>query len=263
MLDIQTSKLDTFRSIATTALLPIRYMVDLPVSTVHWLTARVATAQQLVAENARLRAHELLLESKLQKLLALERENASLRSLFSSSSQLSGHAMMAQILAVDLDPSLQQVVIDKGQINQAYNGQPVLDAYGVIGQLINVGYMTSRVLLITDAHSAVPVENARNGARSVAVGDSKSGRLILFGVPDSKDIQMGDLFLTSGLGLRYPVGYPVGKVTAIDHQSGKSFATIWLEPAAHIDRSRQVLLAWPERAKLESRVKDQLHMKVT
>lgn len=263
ILDVQSQSLEKIRSAANVAILPVRYMVHMPMSAVYWLTARATTTQQLVRENAKLRAHELLLESKLQKMLTLERENASLRSLFSSSSQLNGHAIMAQILAVDLDPSLEQVIVDKGRINKAYAGQPVLDAYGVMGQLVNVGYMTSRVLLVTDAHSAVPVEDGRNGIRSVAVGDSQSGLLALFGVPDSKDIQTGDTFVTSGLGLRYPVGYPVGKVIKVEHHPGKTFATIWLEPAAHIDRSRQVLLAWPQQAKLESRVKEQLKMKVT
>ena len=147
--------------------------------------------------------------------------------------------VVARLLSVELDPHLQQVVLDRGSEQHTYVGQPVLDAFGVMGQVIDVGSLTSNVLLITDKQSAVPVEDYRNGARAVAVGLGVSGRLKLINVPLKNQIQAGDLFVTSGLGLRYPVGYPVGVVESIN--------PLLLTPTAHLDETQQVLLAWPNK----------------
>src|SRR3990167_5057711 len=218
---------------------PFQWMVDAPIRFSAWLNASVTSQNELVHENETLRVREILLQSRLQKLLALERENAQLRQLLQSTSQISGRVAVARLLAVALDPNLQQVVLNKGSNDQVYENQPVLDASGVMGQVIGVGSLTSNVLLITDKQSAVPVEDYRNGARAVAVGLGVSGRLKLTNVPLQNQIQAGDLFVTSGLGLRYPVGYPVGVV--------ESTHPLWLAPTAHLNETQQVLLAWPNK----------------
>lgn len=242
--------------------LPIQYLVDIPIKTVHWILNGVTSQQQLLADNARLRAHELLLQSKLQKLLALERENAQLRELLKSTSRVGGRVVVAQLLAVNLDPNLQQIVVDKGRGYHIYTGQPALDAYGVIGQVVQVGPLSSKVMLVTDPKSAVPVQDYRNGVRAIAVGQGSSGKLTLINIPDTSDIKKGDLFVSSGLGLRFPVGYPVGTVSELARTPGKRFATVALDPAAHVDRTQQVLLAWPSKASLAKAVRKQLKSKV-
>lgn len=236
--------------------LPIQYLVNAPIKTVRWVVNSVSTEQQLLADNARLRAHELLLESKLQKLLALERENAQLRELLKSTSRIGGHVAVAQLIAVNLDPNLQQILVDKGRRDHLYIGQPVLDAYGVMGQVISIDPLTSKVMLVTDPKSAVPVRDHRNGIRSIAVGLGSSAKLALINVPDTSDIRVGDLFVSSGMGLRFPVGYPVGVVSELTHTPGKRFSTIVLEPSAHLNQTHQVLLSWPKEASLAKAVKN-------
>lgn len=263
VLDQKAIFFQKIRSDLSVAVLPIQYLVDVPIKTVHWIVSSVTSQQQLLADNARLRAHELLLQSKLQKLLALERENAQLRELLKSTSHLGGHVVVAQLLAVDVDPNLEQIIIDKGRRYRVYRGQPVLDAYGVVGQVIHIGPLTSRVMLITDPKSAVPVQDYRNGVRAIVIGQGSSDKLTLINVPDTSDIQKGDLFVTSGLGLRFPVGYPVGVVSELSHTPGKRFATVLLNPSAHIDRTQQVLLAWPSKASLEKAVQKQLNSKIS
>lgn len=258
ILDQKSIFFQNIRSDLALFVLPIQWSVNLPIKTIQWVVTGVATQQQLLGENARLRAHELILESKLQKLLALERENAQLRELLKSASYIGGEVGVAQLLAVALDPNLQQVVIDKGTDQHVYVGQPALDPYGVIGQVIQTGVLTSKIMLITDSKSAVPVQNNRNGIRAIAVGRGSSEMLELINVPDTSDIAMGDLFVTSGLNLRYPVGYPVGRVTEIIHQPRQRFANIKLQPAAHLNQSRQVLLIWPKEAALATEVQKQL-----
>jgi rod shape-determining protein MreC len=146
------------------------------------------------------------------------------------------------LLAVDFEPFVHQVILNKGTKDGVYAGQPVLDAMGVMGQIIQVGPITSRAILINDPHSGVSVQNSRNGMRAIAMGDSDRMRLMY--VPKTADIKVGDVFLTSGLGDHYPEGYPVGKVSAISTDPAQQFAKIYLEPSAQLDKSRQVLLIW-------------------
>ena len=250
------------RSDLALIVLPLQYLVSIPIKTIYWITTNVTTQQQLVADNARLRSNELLLESKLQKLLALERENAQLRSLLKSSAQVEGvRTIVAQLLAVNLDPNFQQIIVDKGVRDYIYIGQPVLDAYGVVGQVIHSNLLTSKIMLISDSKSAVPVQDYRNGIRAIAVGMGSSGTLLLINVPDTSDIQKGDLFVSSGLGLNYPVGYPVGIVSNLSRNPTKRFATVILEPSAHLYRSQQVLMTWPHKASLAEAIHQELKVK--
>ncbi len=238
--------------------LPVQVMVDEPIKIINWLTTNFQVQHQLLADNARYKAQQLLLQSKLQKLVALERENAELRQLLQSTSQATGKVIAAQLLAVDLDPRIQQVIVDRGTRDNLYLGQPVLDGNGVLGQVVSIGPLTSRVLLVTDVQSAVPVQNYRTGARAIAVGAGIMGQLRLINVPDNSDIQEGDLYVASGMGLRFPVGYPVGVVAKSTLESGERFASISLIPAAHLDKTEQVLLAWPEQAEYDKAVQAQL-----
>ncbi len=263
MLDHRSAYFHRIRSELSVVAAPFQMLVDAPIKWVHWLGTSVTAQRHLLEDNARLRAHELLLESKLQKLLALERENAQLRELLKSTTEVAGRVIVAQLLAVDLDPSLQQIVLDKGSRKHVYVGQPVLDAYGVMGQVINVGPLTSKILLATDTRSAVPVQDYRNSIRSVAVGLGASGKLALINVPNTSDIKVGDLFVTSGLGLRFPVGYPVGSVSKVEHVPGRRFAVITLIPAAHLDQTRQVLLVWPSKVSLVKAVRKQLNKTIS
>lgn len=237
---------------------PLQYAVDLPIRGVRLVISTLQHQRELLIENANLRAHQFILEAKLQKLLALERENAELKSLLQSSDEAKNKVLAARLLAVDLASGLQQVILDRGHAMGIYIGQPVVDAHGVVGQVVAVGSLTSKVLLLTDKRSAIPVQNYRNGVRSVAVGSGFSGSLQLVHVTATSDIKEGDLFVTSGLGLRFPAGYPVGVVTHYEPSVGQDFARVILKPAAHMDTDQQVLLVWPRKEDLRAIVDDQL-----
>ncbi|MDF1653544.1 MAG: rod shape-determining protein MreC [Coxiellaceae bacterium] len=247
-----------FRDRLSVITYPFTAVVDTPIRWAGLLVSSVSNQSSLLAENARLRAHEFLLQAKLQKLLALERENAQLKELLKSTDYIGGKVLEAQLLAADLSPELQQVVIDKGSNFKLYSGQPVLDAYGVMGQVVHVGPLTSKVLLITDKQSAVPVRDYRSGVRAVAVGDGIDNQLLLLHTTATSDIKVGDLFLTSGLGAHFPVGYPVGVVTAYAALPNQPFAKVSLKPAAHMDRTSQVLLSWPDDKQLQQAVQKEL-----
>lgn len=237
---------------------PLQYAVSTPFDLLAWAKDSFATHKALLQENADLNAQLLLQQAQIQKMLELERENTQLRALLKSASYLSGNVKVAQVLAVDVDPYLSQIIIDKGTRDGVFEGQPVIDATGIMGQVIQVGFLTSRVMLITDSRSAVPVQDARTGVRAIAVGTGSQRSLSLINVPETANIAVGDKLLTSGLDLRYPVGYPVGTVQTVDMHSGELFATITVQPAANLNESRQVLLMWPSDQAIYSEAKQDL-----
>lgn len=225
---------------------PLQYAVDYPVSMVGWIRSLMSSKKLLLDENIRLRYQQTMLEAQLQKFLLLRNENSQLKELLSASSTESMRAMAAQILAVDSTSSRQLLVLNKGSRDGVFVGQPVLDAKGVMGQIIDVGLMTSTVLLISDIKCAVPVQNERTGERAILVGTNNISRLSLINLPRTSTIAKGDLLVTSGLGRRYPEGYPVGRVERVTNIPGDDFIKVSVTPIALLNRSRLVLLIWPE-----------------
>jgi len=246
-MDKRGNKFVQVRAALSMPLAPLEYVVSWPVQMIGKLGKTVSSHDTLVKENLDLRAEQLLLKAQVQRLLAIESENNQLKALMRSSTQVQGKVLVGQVLSIDLDPFVHQVVLDKGSADGIYIGQPVLDANGVMGQVIQVSPLTSRVLLINDPHSGVPVLIARNGVRAIAMGDSYTSQLHLANVPQTADVKIGDVLMTSGLGENYPEGYPLGTVTSVTKDPGLQFATITVEPSAHLDRSREVLLVWPSR----------------
>ncbi len=225
---------------------PIQYAVDYPVRVAGWVRSLMSSKKSLIDENMQLRYQQTMLEAQLQKLMMLRHENSQLKELLSVSSPANMHAMAAQILAVDTTPSRQLLILDKGTRDGVFVGQPVLDAKGVMGQIIDVGLMTSTILLISDAKCAVPIRNNRTGERAILVGTNSMTHLSLIHLPGTSSIVKGDLLVTSGLGRRYPEGYPVGRVEDVTHKPGDEFMTVRVAPIARLNRNRLVLLIWPE-----------------
>lgn len=247
VMDKRIERVAEIRAALSLPIAPFQHLINWPTMVMNDIKNAFSSHQTLVAENQRLSANQLLLSTQLQRLLAIESENTYLKSLLQSSAQVKGKTLIAELLAVDSEPFVRQVVLDKGTRAGVYVGQPVLDAQGVMGQVIEVGPITSRVLLINDPHSGIAVQNARNGMRAVAIGDSYTGKMKLQYVPKTADIQPGDVFITSGLGEHYPEGYPVGKVANVSKDPAHQFAEIDIEPSARLDSSRQVLLVWYQR----------------
>lgn len=242
------SRLDYFkpvRSVLSTVVYPIQVTASMPTSLVDWIEDFFQDREQLREKMAVLEASNMLQNIRLQKMQALERENMRLRELLGSSFRLQERVQVAELLTVDLDPFSQQVVIDKGKNYGVYVGQPVLDAKGVMGQVTETSPLSSRVVLLTDPSHSIPIQINRNGLRAVVTGRGLGEKLQMDFLPHNADIRVGDLLVTSGLGGRFPVGYPVGEVIAVDFPQGKAFADIKVEPAANLATSREVMLVLP------------------
>lgn len=243
----------------TTWLNPVRLGISyltVPVETLAFLPSQVSTGlseslqlrNHLISENNKLKEQALLQQRRVQKFAALTAENIRLRELLGSSATLSDAVLVAEIIGADPNPLSHNVVLDKGKGKGVFVGMPLIDARGLMGQVTEVGAWSSKALLITDSRHGLPVEVVRNGVRAIAVGSGSLDSLILTHVPDTTDIEAGDILVSSGLGNRFPRGYPVGVVVSVSHNPGRQFASIHVKPLAHIDRSRHVLLVYKQNA---------------
>jgi rod shape-determining protein MreC len=225
---------------------PLQYLATAPKQLLDWSVDNMVTKKQLVEDNKTLKMNELVYKERAIQLRIVQQENDRLRALLHSPVRVDVKTMLAEILSVDGDPYSQQVVINRGANDDVHEGQAIVDDQGVVGQILHAGTITSRVLLITDVSHAVPVRIERNGTRLVASGTGNINRMSINHVSNSTDIKPGDLLVTSGLGGKYPEGYPVARVTIVKKDESRPFAYVQSEPIAQINRLRYLLLLWPQ-----------------
>jgi len=241
-LDHRFHQLETLRAGLNLIISPLQYIVDLPLRVAADSSEALSSRSYLLEENERLHDENLMLQARLQKFEALVNENQRLRDLMQASERVADDVQIAEIMSVDLDPYKQLVVLNKGSYEGVYVGQPLLDANGVMGQIIEASPLRATAMLISDPSHALPVQVNRNGLRTLAVGTGNPRVLELRFIPTSADIEEGDIVSTSGLGGRFPADYPVARVSRIQRIPGEPFAQIEAEPLAYLDRSREVLL---------------------
>lgn len=246
-LDHRQHHMENVRDVLSAVVYPIRYLVNLPGAAGEWMSESVSTRRTLLEENRSLHAQQLVLKAQLQKLEALEAENMRLRELLDSAARIHQRVLIAELLAVDMAPFSRQIVINRGGRHEVSEGQPLLDANGVMGQVVEVGPFSSSAMLITDPSHAIPVEINRNGLRAVAKGTGEPNRLELSHLPSNADIETGDLLVTSGLGGRFPPGYPVARVTRVERHPDQPFAEVDAEPSADLESTRVILLVMGAR----------------
>ena len=225
---------------------PLWRLAGLPAKLSETVRDDASTRARLAQDNEILRNALLISGARIARLQTAAAENARLRGLLGAAEQGGLDVQLAPILDIALDPTRQRVVLDIGADQGVTPGQAAIDAGGLIGQVIEVRPTTATVLLLTDPDHAVPVAVSRNGIRLVAYG--RGDRLELANVPTSSDVKVGDRIVTSGLGGRFPPGFPVGTITALRRDESRAFLVGDLKPAAQLDRGRDVLLLRPTRA---------------
>ena len=245
--DHKNSHLEILRSSISTLVYPLQYTAGLIADLPRKISAITESRQALMNENERLRDEQLRMYSRLQRIATLEDENRRLRALLESSVDFYERMLVAELVGVELEPFRQQIIINKGLTDGAFNGQPVVDSGGIMGQVIHVSPFSSTVLLITDPTHSIPVLVNRNGLRSVAAGLGQDNVVSLEHVPVNADIKEGDLVVSSGLGRKFPRGYPVGTVSSITRLPGELFSSVLVAPSAKFGETREALLLWPDQ----------------
>lgn len=236
--------LDQVRAMVSGAVYPLQWLVDAPFRVSRWAREMLTDRSALRADNARLTVELRETNLSLLTMAALREENKRLRTLGEAVNALSGKRMLAEIMKVDLDPLRHRVLLNKGQDDGVFKGQPVLDAYGIVGQITRVGKFTSEAILISDPEHATPVRVNRTGRRTIASGSGNLNKLVLPFLTGEEDIKVGDLLVTSGLGGVFPAGYPLGTVTKVERNPAETFATVEAKPTAKLDSDYEVVLLW-------------------
>ena len=244
--DHRWKHLEFVRNTLSYLLYPVEYVVDLPIRLYYWTDETLSTHQQLLEENRQLRDLQLQSRVQLQKLDIIEKENERLRQLLSATPKATEDHLIAEIIAVDVDPYRHLLSLNKGSKDGVFQGQPIIDAHGVMGQVVFVNAFTSTAMLVTDVSHAIPVQIDRTGLRSVAFGTGQIDYLDLKHIPHNADIRVGDKLISSGMGQRFPRNYPVAMITRIDRNVGETFVNVRAEPLALLDTSREVLLVWTQ-----------------
>ncbi|BET95431.1 rod shape-determining protein MreC [Xenorhabdus sp. TCT-1] len=232
------------RSYMDTAVSPFYFLANGPRQFLDSVSESFVSRNYLELENRTLRNELRLQDSKLLLLGQLKQENARLRELLGSPLRHDEHMMISQVISGGMDPYRDQIVIDKGAKDGVYEGQPVISDRGVVGQVTAVSQLSSRILLICDPSHAIPVQVLRNDIRVIAGGTGCTDDLLLEPLPSDTDIRVGDVLVTSGLGGRFPEGYPVAVVSSVKIDNQRAHAVIRARPLAELRRLRYLLLLW-------------------
>ncbi|GLS89808.1 cell shape-determining protein MreC [Psychromonas marina] len=231
---------------------PIQYIADAPQKLSRVISDNLLTREALKDRNQELEKENLFLKADRLLLTQLENENKQLRELLNSQRSFSNKRMIAEVMSLRSDPFTHQLLINKGASDGVYVGQPVINEEGVVGQISQVGSTTSRVLLIVDASHGIPVRVQRNDIAAVVHGSGAWNKLNIPFVQSNADLKEGDLLVTSGLGGRFPAGYPVATISHFNYQQGALYAQVTATPVALLDRSRYLLLLWNDHQFSES-----------
>jgi rod shape-determining protein MreC len=237
---------------------PLQYLANLPGQMLDASASRFVSHERLFNDNAKLTHDAMVMNGQLQRLIFLQQENDRLRSLLNSPVQDNTRKIVAELMAVDNNPYSHQIVINKGAINSVFEGQPVLDEKGIVGQIMQVSSTNSRVLLIADVTHAIPVRVARNNVRLIASGSGSLDELLIQHVAHSSDLKIGDILLSSGLGNIFPEGYPVATIISIIRDEGRPFSQVKAKPIAQLDRLKYLLLLWSERSSEDKQAKEEM-----
>lgn len=235
---------DRLRSWLMTGLTPVYWLGHAPDRLAGWAGDLTTSRSELLQENQALESRLIVLERRAQRYTALAAENSRLRELLNASEQLDDRVLVADVIGVTPDPLSHEIILNMGESDGLKEGQAVLDARGLMGQIVHTSAHTARAVLISDNSHAVPVEVSRNGLRAIALGTGERDRMELAHVPDTADVEEGDLLVSSGLGGRFPQGYPVAEISSIEHDPGEPFARVRARPMARLDRSSLVLVVF-------------------
>lgn len=245
--DANTSWLVGVRNVLSVGLRPIQSLASVPSTVSNWFSDVISAEPDIKIAYENLRNEYFKLKSETLLLRTLQEENEGLRALLDATERLDERVTLAELMQVNLDRDNHRVSVGQGLSSGVYVGQAVIDDKGVIGQVTEVMPLSSIIVLITDPGHALPVQVERNGLRTIVRGTGSLSRLVVPYLNQNSDIQKGDILLSSGLGGRFPNGYPVAEVSDIKVIEDEAFIQVFASPIGKLDRSNHVLLLSREK----------------
>lgn len=244
--DHRAGFLDRTRAAARLLAEPLYWVASSPVRFARDFREGFVARRELADEAQRLSSELLVANARLRRLASVQQENRRLRDLLDASRERRLSVQLASLVDVDLDPFRHRVMLDAGESAGVRTGLAIIDAAGVMGQVIEVSPLSSTAMLISDPSHAIPVQVVRSGVRTVAYGTGDTSTLRLPNLPPSADVRVDDVLVTSGLGGTFPAGFPVGRIREIAPDQTRMFLVAEAEPAAALSRSGEVLLVWTD-----------------
>lgn len=244
VLEVNSNILQNARIALFVTVKPVVEVAQVPVRIGNTIERNFADREVL-----RKRLQDVSQENRELRERVIELENQELRSRWLSEllevrEKIEHPVLTANLVSVQLQPVTQKVVLDRGSQHQVFVGQPVLDQHGLIGQVTEVTLTESAVTLITDSSHSVPVRIRRTGLLAIAHGLGLRDQLYVSGLRSSQDVVVGDILISSGLGNRFPAGYPVAEIISVERDLNSPFAEISATPLASIDPDFEVLMVW-------------------
>lgn len=236
--------LETIRATAGLLTGPLYRLAAAPANLARNVSDHVTSQQTLIRENTVLREQLLLANARLDRLASVQVENQRLRGLLGGTRGARLEVQLASLIDIDLDPFRHRLVLDAGARRGVQEGLAVIDAEGVMGQVLAVTPANATVILISDPSHAIPVQVVRTGLRAIAFGTGRTDLLEVPSIPLSADLRVGDVLETSGIGGRFPAGFKVGTIESLHPDDTRLFVVAEVRPAARLDRGGEVLLVW-------------------
>ena len=238
--DYQGTYTIKLRSYLSASLYPIQYLINLPNNLQKSFYANFLNREEIISQNQRLKEENLNLKSQMQQIYRLESENKRLYELIDSKPKTENTYLFADIVSTSKILNKHQILINRGSRDGVKLGSSIVNAEGIVGHVIRDQIFASEVLLISDLEHAIPVEIVRTGLRSIAIGTGEFNKLRINTLPTNSNLQKDDIIITSGLGGRYPEGFPVGTITEISREVGNPFLEIEILPFANLKTINEV-----------------------
>ncbi len=206
---VQPVVVENVRVHATDALAPVLDAIARPVAATTSIIRSVKSYFALRDENVQLRASAAQMKDWQNAAAALQKENQELRALLHFKAEPGVSYISARVIADTGGPFSRGLIVTAGKIDGVSVGMAAMTGDGLVGRVVEVGDWSSRVLLITDLNSRIPVTITGSGDRAVLAGDNTASPKLMY-LPQDAALASGARVMTSGHGGIFPPNLPVG-----------------------------------------------------
>ena len=252
VLDYKYQQITYIRSIINDLIVyPIDRISNLPSLFINELIRESSDIKSLELKLDTLEKENISLKIQLQELNLLKDENIRLRKISKASNITSKKQTIVKVINNTASPNKRVVAIDKGEKHKIYVGQNVIGVNGLVGQVIDTTFLSSKVILITDPSHTIPAVVNRTGANILVSGHSTDGKLVVPYAEMNIDILKGDIISTSGLAERFKANIPIGTVVNKISNRDKKFSEIEIKPYEKIGQMSELILIWDYKPKVD------------
>ena len=250
VLDYKYNQITYIRSVINDLIVyPIDRISNLPRLFINQLIAESSNIKDLELELKILEKENMYLKIQVQELNSLKDENTRLRKISKASIITSKKQTIVKVISNTASPNKRVVSIDKGEKYGVYIGQNVIGVDGLVGQVIETAFVSSKVILITEPTHTIPAVVDRTGFNILVTGHANDGKLIVQYAEIGIDIIEGDIISTSGLANRFKAKIPIGIVIKKTSNRDKDFSEIEIKPFEKVGQMSELILIWDYKPK--------------